>query len=296
VEAGHRLPDPTVVRVSGRRPLVDRRALAAVAVLAGLSLVALPLGAAGTDAPGEIRRLGPHEVLDADSGFGLWGTGGLCWRAARATGPQGHGLGVRPPGAARRRHRPVGVRATAPTTAAAWPARCWWPTPERAPRPWSRASARAAGSAATSTAGWRRARGGGPGTAGGAAWRRPPGTRTGSVCGAVSAAAPRTARPSRSGAPGRRAARRGGRALRRGRARGGDDRARPLNRPRPRTAWPVPATASVSGCRDAPGRPVVSLVWAPRAHRRRLPERDRAGVPARETVTALPRRCRFRTA
>jgi hypothetical protein len=73
LEAGceHRLPDPTVVRVSGRGPLVERRALAAVAVLAGLALVALSLGTARTVAP--VLSPGPAPVALADApDEGVW--------------------------------------------------------------------------------------------------------------------------------------------------------------------------------------------------------------------------------
>ncbi|WP_047871960.1 hypothetical protein [Nocardiopsis sp. RV163] len=67
LEAGgeHRLPDPTVVRVSGRGPLPERRALAAVAVLAGLALVALSLGTAKTVAP--VLSQGPAPMALADA-------------------------------------------------------------------------------------------------------------------------------------------------------------------------------------------------------------------------------------
>lgn len=73
LEAGgeHRLPDPTVVRVSGRGPLLERRALAAVAVLAGLALVALSLGTARTVAP--VLSPGPAPVALADAPDGqVW--------------------------------------------------------------------------------------------------------------------------------------------------------------------------------------------------------------------------------
>ncbi|WP_249352327.1 RNA polymerase sigma factor [Nocardiopsis akebiae] len=61
----HRLPDPTVVRVSGRGPLLERRALAAVAVLTGLALVALSMGTARTVAP--VLSQGPAPVALADA-------------------------------------------------------------------------------------------------------------------------------------------------------------------------------------------------------------------------------------